>query len=150
VVAAPEVVAAAAAMPACSCCDTFSMAAACSREAVPAAWMVVMATTKSDGATLKAVDVTTMWSGSEAERVEAGNPDRIGSGGPDSKPWKLVGRIGLGAARPGGGSDWAGSKALGCAGLDPVMVSCRPGSGDGVARAWTKRWSRRADRRRRS
>jgi hypothetical protein len=49
-VVGPEVVATAAAMAACSCCDVTSTAIACSEEAVAAAWTVARAAAKSDRA----------------------------------------------------------------------------------------------------
>jgi hypothetical protein len=55
-VAFPDMVATVATMAACSCCDTASMAAACSREAVGAAWMVAMAAAKLDRAMLEAAE----------------------------------------------------------------------------------------------
>jgi hypothetical protein len=62
--AAPEVVAAMAAMAACSCCDVPSTAAARSQEAAAAAWTVVRAASKSDRAMPEATDTTVIVSGS--------------------------------------------------------------------------------------
>jgi hypothetical protein len=62
-VVAPEVVAAAAVVAACSYCDAASTTAARSWEATAAAWMVAMATAKSDGATSEVADATVMVSG---------------------------------------------------------------------------------------
>jgi hypothetical protein len=62
-VVAPEVVAAAVAMEACSCYDLASTAAACSQEAATMAWTVARVTAKSDGVTPEAAEATTMVSG---------------------------------------------------------------------------------------
>jgi hypothetical protein len=80
-VVAPEVVVAAAAMAAFSCCDTTSMVIACLREVAIAAWMVATTAAKSDGATLEVADLMMMVSrsvGSGVAMVEVRSGSEMG------------------------------------------------------------------------